>query len=68
MLDGKYIVLEDKDLKGASIEKGDVILIKDLVQEEGVVEKMAALYSMASIGEGFALAKANAALKKRFEQ
>lgn len=38
-LKGTYVVLEDKDLKNAAIEKSDVILIKDFVQEEEVEGK-----------------------------
>jgi DNA end-binding protein Ku len=38
-LDGKYVVLEDADLKNAAAEKTDVITIHDFVQEEEVEGK-----------------------------
>lgn len=38
-MDGKYVVLEDKDLKNAAIERSDVILIQDFVKEEEVEGK-----------------------------
>jgi len=38
-VDGKYVVLEDKDLKSAVAEKTDVITIHDFVQEQEVEGK-----------------------------
>ena len=38
-LDGKYVVLEDDDLKNAAVEKSDVIVVKDFVKEEEVEGK-----------------------------
>ena len=38
-LDGKYVVLDDKDLRSAAIEKSEVILIQDFVKEEEVEGK-----------------------------
>lgn len=35
-MEGKYVVLEDKDLKDAAVEKSEVITIHDFVQEEEV--------------------------------
>ncbi len=38
-LNGRYVVLDDKDLKNASVEKTDVITIHDFVKEEEVAGK-----------------------------
>lgn len=38
-MDGRYVVLEDKDLKSAAVEKSDVIMIHDFVKEEEVEGK-----------------------------
>lgn len=38
-VEGKYVVLEDKDLKSAAVEKTDVITIHDFVKEEEVEGK-----------------------------
>ncbi|MEO8589960.1 MAG: Ku protein [Flavobacteriales bacterium] len=38
-LDGKYVVLEDADLRNAAVEKSDVITIHDFVKEEEVEGK-----------------------------
>jgi DNA end-binding protein Ku len=38
-LEGRYVVLEDADLKNAAVEKSDVITIHDFVQEEEVEGK-----------------------------
>lgn len=38
-VDGRYVVLDEKDLKHAAREKSDVIAIQDLVQEEEVEAK-----------------------------
>ncbi|HEY0976289.1 MAG TPA: Ku protein [Flavobacteriales bacterium] len=38
-LEGRYVVLDDDDLKRASVEKSDTILIKDFVQEQEVEGK-----------------------------
>ncbi|MEO8068294.1 MAG: Ku protein [Flavobacteriales bacterium] len=38
-LEGRYVVLEDKDLKSAAMEKSDVITIHDFVEEEEVEGK-----------------------------
>ncbi len=38
-MDGRYVVLEDKDLKSAAVEKSDVIMIHDFVKEEEVAGK-----------------------------
>lgn len=38
-LNGKYVVLDDKDFKSAAVEKSDVITIKDFVKEEEVEGK-----------------------------
>ncbi len=38
-VDGKYVVLEDQDLKNAAVERTDVITIHDFVQEQEVEGK-----------------------------
>ncbi len=38
-MEGKYVVLEDADLKNAAVEKSDVITIHDFVKEEEVEGK-----------------------------
>lgn len=38
-LNGKYVVLDDNDLKAAAVDKSDVIMIKDFVREEEVEGK-----------------------------
>ncbi|MFT3886156.1 MAG: Ku protein [Flavobacteriales bacterium] len=38
-VDGRYVVLEDKDLKNAAREKSDVISIHDFIQEDEVEAK-----------------------------
>lgn len=38
-LDGKYVILDDSDIKKAAVEKSEVIAIKDFVKEEEVEAK-----------------------------
>lgn len=38
-LEGRYVVLDDKDIKSAAVEKSDVIMIHDFVKEDEVEGK-----------------------------